>query len=248
MNCQQFDQLIVRLSCGQLADPGEALAHAQHCGPCHARLARQQNIADSLQALASDEQTIQAPAHLGAALQAAFAQQVHALQTPAPRRALFQWLNWQFATAAAVLLICAVLTAVWLWPRRTEQLAGNRDGVNKSVNPKPVNPKEATPPLPVEPRQQTSLARAAASKPHPRPRPQNKAKDRNAEEYGALLSLTPLAQSEPDEFQQVVRMQIPRATLRLWGVPLNEESNSAQVSAEVVFGEDGVARAIRLHN
>ena len=58
----------------------------------------------------------------------------------------------------------------------------------------------------------------------------------------------PIAQAEADEFQQVVRMQIPRSTLRLWGLPLNEEGNSERVSAEVFFSEDGVARAIRLHN
>ena len=61
-------------------------------------------------------------------------------------------------------------------------------------------------------------------------------------------TLRPGAQAEPAEFEQIVRLQIPRTTLALWGVRINEDSNSQKVNAEVVFGEDGVARAIRILN
>jgi hypothetical protein len=63
-----------------------------------------------------------------------------------------------------------------------------------------------------------------------------------------FLSLRPGAQSEPTEFEHVVRLQIPRTTLALWGVRLNEDNDNQKVNAEVVFGEDGIARAIRILN
>lgn len=75
MNCQQFNQIIVKLACQVMADDAEhtcALVHAETCGQCSARLARQQNIVTGLQALAEQEQTIKAPAYIGLVLQAAF--------------------------------------------------------------------------------------------------------------------------------------------------------------------------------
>jgi hypothetical protein len=44
----------------------------------------------------------------------------------------------------------------------------------------------------------------------------------------------------------VVRVQVPRSTLISMGLPMNVESSRELVKADVVVGDDGVARAIRL--
>ena len=44
----------------------------------------------------------------------------------------------------------------------------------------------------------------------------------------------------------VVRLEIPRTTLLSMGLPVNTERGNALVKADVVVGDDGVARAIRL--
>ena len=44
----------------------------------------------------------------------------------------------------------------------------------------------------------------------------------------------------------VVRVEIPRATLLSMGLPMNTDRGNSLVKADVVVGDDGVPRAIRL--
>lgn len=241
MNCRQFNAVIVNLACDQLADADErrlALAHAQGCGQCGARLARQQSVAAGLSVLAAREQTINAPAQLGAALLAAFERQ-QKLAKPQQvssepfRFRLFPLLNWRWAAALAAILIVAGLTAaLWRQPVRPT-----------SPVPKEILAELTPPPVKSQANNETRMAANAPPKPKRR-----KPARHNTDEYGDLISLMPITPTETEEFQQVVSMQIPRSTLRLWGLPLDEESDSEQVNAKVYFSEDGVARAIRLHN
>jgi hypothetical protein len=52
-------------------------------------------------------------------------------------------------------------------------------------------------------------------------------------------------ESLAEEPQQVVRVRLPRAALASFGLPVDEERGSERVQADVVFGGDGMARAIR---
>ncbi|MBL8191706.1 MAG: hypothetical protein JNK38_27050 [Acidobacteria bacterium] len=241
MNCIEFDKLIVRLACDTLASGSlreQALAHAAACQQCGARLAQQQLVAEGLDALAIHERNIQAPAHLGAALLAEFERQQtlaapqHVSSEPIRFR-LVSLLNWRWATTIAAVLVVAGLTAV-LWRQPIRQTSPVQKEIATTVTPTPVN-------TPVN--NETNMAATVAPKPKRR-----KSARYKTDEYGALISLMPIAPTETEEFQQVVSMQIPRSTLRLWGLPLNEESDSEQVRAKVYFSEDGVARAIRLRN
>lgn len=245
MNCQQFDKIIVNLSCGLLdaAERHRALAHAQNCISCGTRLTRQQKTVAGLDTLAKQEQTINAPAHLAATLQAAFeSQQTIAARdtvSPAPVRlwsfpVTFSLPNWRWAAAMAAVLVISGLVAM-AWRRTDVHQPPSIDTTVANVTKQP----------PVQP--SLNDAPKVAVKIPPKAK-RTKPVRREAEEFGALISLMPFAQTETEEFQQIVRMQIPRSTLQLWGLPLNEESNSRQVNAEVYFSENGVARAIRLHN
>jgi hypothetical protein len=49
----------------------------------------------------------------------------------------------------------------------------------------------------------------------------------------------------PDEFAQVVRISLPRSEMIQFGLPVYPDLESDRVMADVVLGEDGVARAIR---
>jgi hypothetical protein len=52
--------------------------------------------------------------------------------------------------------------------------------------------------------------------------------------------------STPLEGGQLVRVQLPRAALASLGLPLNaERGHEERVSADVLLGNDGLARAIR---
>jgi hypothetical protein len=76
----------------------------------------------------------------------------------------------------------------------------------------------------------------------------------------AVHAVTPAAEEENDGFYplpeaealpavesaMVVRVQLPVSSLRLMGVPVNEEGADANIQAELLLGQDGLARAVRL--
>jgi hypothetical protein len=45
---------------------------------------------------------------------------------------------------------------------------------------------------------------------------------------------------------QVVRITLPRSSLRTLGFPINEERAFERIQADVLLGNDGIARAIRV--
>ena len=49
----------------------------------------------------------------------------------------------------------------------------------------------------------------------------------------------------PEEFVQVVRISVPRSEVVQFGLPLAPDAGEDRVMADVVLGEDGIARAIR---
>jgi hypothetical protein len=50
---------------------------------------------------------------------------------------------------------------------------------------------------------------------------------------------------KPMESGEVVRLEMPRSALIAFGLPVNVEHGDAPVKAELLLGEDGMARAIR---
>jgi hypothetical protein len=50
----------------------------------------------------------------------------------------------------------------------------------------------------------------------------------------------------PVESAMVVRVQLPVASLELIGFPVNQDRDSDPVEAEVLLGQDGLARGVRL--
>lgn len=60
--------------------------------------------------------------------------------------------------------------------------------------------------------------------------------------FFALPYAAPLA---PDDAGQVVRVTLPQSAMRSVGLPVNEERWYDRVPADVVLGQDGIARAVR---
>jgi hypothetical protein len=70
-----------------------------------------------------------------------------------------------------------------------------------------------------------------------------------ATEEEADASFYPLPQAEAlpaVENAMVVRVQLPVSSLRLMGFPVDEERADAAVQAELLLGQDGLARGVRL--
>jgi hypothetical protein len=67
------------------------------------------------------------------------------------------------------------------------------------------------------------------------------------EEADASFYPLPEAEALPAvENAMVVRVQLSASSLRLMGVPLDEENADAAVQAELLLGQDGLARGVRL--
>ena len=66
-----------------------------------------------------------------------------------------------------------------------------------------------------------------------------------AEETTDFLPLTYLSDETAADSGHVVRVEVPRTMMASMGVPTNRERQSELVKADVIIGDDGLARAIR---
>jgi len=89
--------------------------------------------------------------------------------------------------------------------------------------------------------------------PKPKPAPMAAAVTANAvvpiadEEADASFYPLPEAEALPAvENAMVVRVQLPVSSLQLMGVPVGEERADSSVQADLLLGQDGLARAVRL--
>ncbi len=66
-------------------------------------------------------------------------------------------------------------------------------------------------------------------------------------EAAGFVPLPNAAQITPDEEVDIVRLELPRASVIALGYPMSEETAASdKVEADVVLGADGLARAVRL--
>ena len=49
----------------------------------------------------------------------------------------------------------------------------------------------------------------------------------------------------PDEASQIIRIELPRREMRRFGIPVSSEFDESRVQADVIVGQDGMARAVR---
>jgi hypothetical protein len=248
MNCQEFERTIIELASGGLMDAEwrrNAQTHASACARCAERLEQERTLSARLDAVAAAEAQIKAPAHIKQSLRAAF--DAGFAPTPAPAfRASKNQLWWGWAAAAAVLLL-AVTGVLWRGVKSSgwDLNADQAPGASATPTPRPAEkPPEIKRQENVEPLARNDLA---ASTPKPRVTPRRPAVEFD-DEATEFFPLTLVAQTEAEGAQQIVRVEVPRSTLLMWGLPVNAERAGEMVQADVVIGEYGVARAIRILN
>jgi hypothetical protein len=142
------------------------------------------------------------------------------------------------ATAAAILLLLAVSVVVLLPAAPSIEQVAQRSAetiapaeqphtqiATQTDNPSPVHPVSYHPP-----RATRRHARAAS---------------RAGEVATDFLPLTFVDDSRAQESGHVVRVKVPRSALIAFGVPMNMDRAGELITADVVVGDDGLARAIR---
>jgi hypothetical protein len=257
MNCQQFDQIVVELARGRGVEgrtPQGAVDHARSCPRCAARLSDQRKLTVALRAVNTITWNEQAPETVEHSLLGEFRARFDAscpataVETMSPRRGgAVAWPVW--AVAAAAMLLLGII-AIWRLEPTSPARSSDRASSPQVSNKKPAEVatvgNDATQPAAAVVRHLVSRPRRPAkygvpSKPHATSEqvPATEVTTRFYPlPYGSGLGL--------DEGWALVRVQVPRASLASLGVPISAGSESNEMlTADVVVGQDGLARGIR---
>lgn len=232
MNCQAFEGLITDLVRNRLA--GEivrtsALEHAARCSRCAGRLANERALSEMFR-FAADEKA-NAPNHIETALLAAYR-----MRSPRPVARPLR-LYWGIA-AALVLSLTGVTAFKLINLSRPNQ---GRIGISAGRTP----PSSTTLQRPVQGmKPEPSAAKAKSDVDKGRRRA---VRPRNARVVEVATDFIPLTGNAVSSFEsgQLIRVLLPRSALATYGLPVNQELADRPVTAQVLLGEDGVARAIR---
>jgi hypothetical protein len=159
----------------------------------------------------------QAPGSLEQRLVEAFREH-HAWRRMQRRRA------WRgLAAALPIAAALGVISFLRLSPKEVRPVAAVRATVLTKVAPIPPTPATVARKVP---RRRRSLPAI-----------------REAEVTTGFLPLD--AAGYPPGGGEVIRVEMPRSTMALFGLPVNQERASVPVRADVLFGEDGMAHAVR---
>jgi hypothetical protein len=249
MNCQEFEQTLIDLGRDYPMEApvrARALEHAEICAQCAARLNREQRMTAGLQTLAVEEAAINAPERVRSALRAALdEQQAAAASPPVLIWPVRRRLLWGMA-AAAMLLLSSITTALWLREQGTKVDDTQAEAINKPTPPtSPGKRPDASAGAQQSGGIHSSKAVRPSGKQSRRRTPRVK---ESADDAGELFPLTFVAKTEPTEFVQIVRIEISRSTLMSMGLPINIDRGEGLIKADIIIGEDGVARAVRIIN
>jgi len=248
MNCHDFEVIASDLSKDVLMDANlreKGLEHSSSCADCAARLEEERTLTGGLRLFARAS-TQEAPANVGAAVLAAFRQNQIVPSTRTPYR---RWIY--FAASAAALVLIATL--IVLNAARTQKPQVPWPQVSTEVIPyTPSTPNLLPAPLHMPPNEPGIVA--AKTKPNRGQqrsiighKPVQEETDSSAiteitTEFIPLTNREAFAQMDGG---QVMRVELPRSALMSFGLSMDMERATERIKADVVVGNDGLARAIR---
>lgn len=246
MNCQNFETTINDLARDQIMDAmvrDSALKHASACARCAVRLADERMLTAGLRRLAASAGAEEAPARVEARLLAALREQKTITpSTTVVNRYSHRLRRLAIAAAAAILVVLALAAIRFNQSDRIERVEQARklNLKDQPAGPNRTRPVERQPALAIgnQPRATPKIPRRNQP-PH--------APDTNVTREIAT-DFIPLVQGDSlnlMESGQLVRVELPRSALVSFGLPMNMERADQRVKADVVVGNDGLARAIR---
>lgn len=269
MNCHEFEDLVVDLARGVVSDSSvgtRCWAHAANCPQCADRLLEHEKLTAGFEALTAHTDAMSSSDRVEEFLRkefrSHFAQNKGRVASPPSNwgHSIRIWISqsrWAWAGTAAALLLS--LAGLLVGKYRIQMPTGNRAQdwtVPSAIESRPALAKNRASDTNVG--QEHSTARGSRKKPvseshksaakkkdsgtHARPQYRSIAHDDLATNFYALPYGSGLAL---DEGWEIVRVTMPRSALATLGVPEAGEASSATIKADLVLGEDGLARAIR---
>jgi hypothetical protein len=252
MNCKEFEDIVNDLARAKMIDAASRAAgttHAEICGRCASRLADERALSAGLKSLAASDEGKAAPAGVEAALLEAFhARPSNPIARPLPVRSK-SWPRWALAAAAAIFIAFGFIVYRAI---QNEAQKDDHAHAGKNPSPRPVVKRE----------ERAAKENGESGSPRdsraPRPRRGNRPRlnkafiidnmttyAKDGDDATDFFPLAYGADQKPMERGEVIRVQIPRSALIAFGAPVNVESADMPVKADLLIGEDGMARAIR---
>ncbi len=273
MNCLDFEVIVNDLARDRMIDAStrdRSLAHAESCARCVARLADERTLTAGLRAMSARDANIGAPARAEAALLTAFRERMSGnpltpAAIPTSRGMRRRWhRSIGSAAAATLLLIITLFILRWQHPAPPKLALEVSRTPPVSATPSPVAAEPAPRPMvvrndhrPRAPYRRTLQSSANSAQmpvagmtpritPKEAPPALNVASNASGAEIATdFLPLSDESGGAPLDSGRVVRVELPRSALVSMGLPVNMEHTGELVKADVLLGEDGVARAIR---
>jgi hypothetical protein len=260
MNCHDLEGTVSDLARGQMMDASlreQALSHAASCARCASRLADERALTTGLRAVAAAAAVEQAPTRVETALLAAFREQHSTMPAPALVSAQFAARRWMYVAVGAA----AVAALVMLLSLSASRSRDSQRPVDRKADAAvaPSNERVAAPeplPSPASDDHKLAVYRAPARVRGARGAIKNTGRSKRAADnldepagdleiatdFIPLMNRDSLTQLDSG---QVVRVELPRSALMAYGLPMNMERANERIKADVVVGNDGLARAIR---
>ena len=225
MNCAEFQTIVHELAHENmqpsLARSVSVMArfHADTCEECAARLAEAQSLQVALNNAVKDSEEMEASTELENSLTAAFREHQRNMERARyrERRARLRWAEWA-ALAAAVAVLLAV--GAWNFSRGRAMVNGTKaNQATATVNSANNGTANATP-------QEVGVEAAA--------------------EDSDFVPLPYAEEILPDDSGVVVRVSMARSALGSLGYPIDEVDGGDVIQADLLIGEDGWPRAVRV--
>jgi hypothetical protein len=251
VNCQLFEDLLIDLAREGAVEESvrlQALAHADSCSRCSARLANEQSLSAVIK-LARAEGG-EAPVRIETALISAYRRRGENTAPEAATRTVPRIVPSRYWGIAAALLVALLGVATFrllraLRPEQTKVEVSTQGASSQKIS-RPAA-MEATPGRTVpasEPAPLTARSEPVVKKAAPR-LPAAKTAPADTEVATEFFPLTSSSELSTMESGQLVRVLLPRNAMASYGLPVNQERIDQPVTAQVLIGQDGVARAIR---
>lgn len=248
MNCQRFEHVVSELARGQMMaaeQRGEALAHSDICEDCALRLRNEEMLTRGLQSLAAEMDRLVAPDSVEIKLLDAF--RIRQVVVPvAIRQSRRRY--WLAAVAAVLLIAMSVVALRW----QSIDVDTPRQAKAGPTLPDKQEVKESNKELPKHVEYQAD--NDVPKRPNRKPARQSRLLSvENTQASNHIRSeiatdFIPLRYMNAANLQdggQIVRIELPRSALANFGLPVNMDRYNETVKADVLYGVDGLAHAIR---
>lgn len=263
MNCEDFESHVNDLARKKMAEASiraRALAHSDECAACAKRLEDESALSFKLRSLATETSNAPLPP-LGSELLAALRSNRVAMNRTSVNS---RWRYWAAAAVAAMVLLLitvAVIRSRSLAPATVQSISGPSGSGTVPIPNTPEVVARGKPEL----RDDAPGNRRAIGKRRNRNQLATKSQPASRPKEGVTAtetatSITPNSATEiTTDFMpvgyasatnmqdggQLVRVELPRSALVAFGLPMNVDRYNEKVKADVFFGADGMARAIR---